>query len=63
LQVGSKLAGAAAGLLFGWLYLASGQSRAGLAALLLQLLAGWWFLRRMDGRKTRQESPSTSRIE
>jgi MFS-type transporter involved in bile tolerance (Atg22 family) len=63
LQVGSKLAGAAAGLLFGWLYLASGQSRTGLAALLLQLLAGWWFLRRMDGRKTRQESPSTSRIE
>ncbi|NCX98043.1 MAG: MFS transporter [Planctomycetia bacterium] len=63
LQVGSKLAGAAAGLLFGWLYLASGLPRAGLAALLVQLVAGWWFLRRMDGRGPRQDSPSTSRIE
>lgn len=64
LQVGSKLAGAAAGLAFGWLYLASGHPRAGLAALLGQLLAGWCLLRRMDGRRPQaQESPSTSRIE
>lgn len=46
LQVGSKLAGAAAGLAFGWLYLATGHPRAGLAALLGQLLVGWWALRR-----------------
>jgi len=45
LQVGSKLSGAAAGLAFGGLYLASGHPRAGLAALLVQLLAGWWALR------------------
>ncbi|MFM7138548.1 MAG: MFS transporter, partial [Planctomycetota bacterium] len=64
LQVGAKLAGAAAGLAFGGLYLASGHPRAGLAALLLQLIAGWWLLRRMDGRrKPLQTSPSTSRIE
>jgi len=63
LQVGTKLAGAAAGLAFGGLYLVSGQPRAGLAALLLQLLAGWWLLRRMDGPGPRQTSPSTSRIE
>jgi UMF1 family MFS transporter len=63
LQVGAKLAGAAAGLAFGWLYLATGHPRAGLAALLIQLLAGWWLLRRMDGRRDRQTSPSTSRIE
>jgi len=46
LQVGSKLSGAAAGLAFGWLYLATGHPRAGLAALLAQLLLGWWALRR-----------------
>jgi len=63
LQVGTKLAGSAAGLAFGWLYLASGHPRAGLAALLVQILAGWWLLRRMDGRGARQASPSTSRIE
>ncbi len=51
LQVGSKLAGAAAGLAFGWLLLASGHPRAGLAALLGQILIGWWMLRRMDGRQ------------
>ena len=63
LQVGTKLAGAAAGLTFGSLYLATGQPRAGLSALLVQLLAGWWLLRRMDGSRPRQSSPSTSRIE
>jgi MFS transporter, UMF1 family len=63
LQVGAKLAGAAAGLAFGWLYLATGHPRAGLGALLLQLLVGWWLLRRMDGGGDRQTSPSTSRIE
>jgi UMF1 family MFS transporter len=46
LQVGSKLSGAAAALAFGWLYLASGHPRAGLAALLAQILAGWWVLAR-----------------
>jgi MFS transporter, UMF1 family len=45
LQVGSKLSGAAAGLAFGGLYLATGHPRAGLAALLVQILAGWWALR------------------
>ncbi|MFM1905199.1 MAG: hypothetical protein RLZZ440_3099 [Planctomycetota bacterium] len=48
LQVGTKLAGAAAGLAFGWLYLASGHPRAGLAALLVQILLGWWAVRRMS---------------
>jgi MFS transporter, UMF1 family len=46
LQVGSKLAGAAAGLAFGGLYLATGYPRAGLAALLVQILLGWWALAR-----------------
>jgi UMF1 family MFS transporter len=50
LQVGSKLAGAAAGLAFGGLYLASGHPRAGLAALLIQLALGWLLIRRMNGR-------------
>ena len=63
LQVGAKLAGAAAGLAFGWLFFATGHPRAGLGALLIQLLAGWWLLRRMEGRRDRQTSPSTSRIE
>jgi UMF1 family MFS transporter len=45
LQVGSKLSGAAAGLAFGGLYLATDLPRAGLAALLVQILAGWWALR------------------
>jgi hypothetical protein len=59
LQVGSKLSGAAAGLAFGVLYLASGHPRAGLAALVLQILAGWWAL----GRRTAAYRPRTSRIE
>jgi len=45
LQVGSKLSGALAGLAFGGLYLATDLPRAGLAALLVQILAGWWALR------------------
>ena len=63
LQVGSKLTGAAAGLAFGGLYLISGHPRAGLAALLVQLLVGWWALGRMNGRRPSHASPSTSRIE
>jgi UMF1 family MFS transporter len=59
LQVGSKLSGAAAGLAFGGLYLASGHPRAGLAALAIQILAGWWALARVRS----PYSPSTSRIE
>lgn len=51
LQVGSKLAGAAAGLTFGGLYLASGYPRAGLAALLVQILLGWWALGRGPSRR------------
>jgi len=47
LQIGTKLSGAAAGLAFGGLYFLSGHPRAGLAALLVQLLLGWWALRRM----------------
>ena len=51
LQVGSKLAGAAAGLAFGGLYLASGYPRAGLAALLVQILLGWWAIGRGPRRR------------
>jgi UMF1 family MFS transporter len=46
LQVGTKLAGFVASLAFGALYAVSGHPRAGLLALLAQLLAGWWVLRR-----------------
>ena len=46
LNVGSKLSGAAASLLFGGIYALSGNSRAGLVALLVQILAGWWLLAR-----------------
>ncbi len=64
LQVGSKLAGAAAGLSFGWLYLASGYPRAGLAALLAQIVVGWWALSHMNGRQAdRYAMPRTSPIE
>ena len=44
LQVGTKLAGFAASLLFGAAYAATGDSRAGLAVLFVQLAAGWWVL-------------------
>lgn len=55
LQIGTKLAGFVASLAFGALYAASGHSRAGLLALLAQLVAGWWVLG--------YSRPSTSRIE
>ena len=55
LQVGTKLAGFAASLLFGAAYAVTGDSRAGLAMLFVQLAAGWWVL-----GYTR---PRTSRIE
>lgn len=47
LQIGAKLSGAAAGLAFGGLFLLTGHPRAGLVALLAQLLLGGWALRRM----------------
>ena len=51
LQVGSKLTGALAGLAFGGLYLASGHPRAGLLALLAQILLGWWAVSRSPARR------------
>jgi MFS-type transporter involved in bile tolerance (Atg22 family) len=46
MQVGTKLSGFVASLLFGAVLAASGLPRAGLVTLLLQIVAGWWFLRR-----------------
>jgi UMF1 family MFS transporter len=46
LNVGSKLAGFVASLVFGGVYALSGHPRAGLVALLGQLLLGWWLLSR-----------------
>lgn len=46
LQVGTKLSGFAAGLTFGAVQLASGAPQAGLVALIGQLVAAWWMLRR-----------------
>ena len=46
LQVGTKLAGFVASLLFGAAYAISGESRAGLAVLFGQLALGAWVLRR-----------------
>ncbi len=46
LNVGSKLAGFVASTLFGAVYAASDNSRAGLLVLLVQLVAGWWLLAR-----------------
>ena len=54
-QVGTKLAGCAASVAFGVLYALSGHPRAGLLALLVQLLIGWLVLR--------YAMPRTSRIE
>jgi len=50
LQVGAKLSGAVASLAFGGLELVTGHPRAGLAWLFLQIVLGWWMLRRMNGR-------------
>lgn len=47
LQVGSKLSGCVASLAFGALQVATGEPRAGLAALALQIMVAWWLLRRM----------------
>lgn len=46
LQVGTKLSGFTAGLAFGACHLATGVPQAGLAALVVQLAAAWWMLRR-----------------
>ena len=45
-QLGTKLAGAAASFGFGAAYQLTGDPRSGLALLVLQILAGWWALRR-----------------
>lgn len=55
LQVGTKLAGFVASLLFGAAYAATGDSRSGLILLFSQLAVGWWVLG--------YARPSTSRIE
>ena len=47
LQVGTKLTGFVASFAFGAIYELSGRPRAGLACLAVQLLAGWWILRRV----------------
>jgi UMF1 family MFS transporter len=46
LQVGTKLAGAAASLGFGAAYQLSGSPRSGLVLLAAQMALGWWALRR-----------------
>jgi UMF1 family MFS transporter len=46
-QIGTKLAGAAASFAFGMAYQLTGDPRSGLALLALQILAGWWALRRV----------------
>ena len=46
MQVGTKLMGFIASLIFGWAYMASGIPRAGLVILLVQLILGWWLLTR-----------------
>ena len=46
MQVGTKLSGFVASLLFGAVLAASGQSRAGLMTLLAQIAVGWWLLGR-----------------
>jgi MFS-type transporter involved in bile tolerance (Atg22 family) len=46
MQVGTKLSGFVASLLFGAVLAASGLPRAGLITLLVQIAAGWWFLKR-----------------
>jgi len=46
LQVGTKLSGFAASLLFGCVLAASGSAQAALVTLLVQIAAGWWLLTR-----------------
>ncbi len=46
MQVGTKLTGFFASLIFGWTYMASGMPKAGLVILLVQLMFGWWLLSR-----------------
>jgi UMF1 family MFS transporter len=46
MQVGTKLSGFVASLLFGAMLAASGNARAGLMTLLVQIAAGWWLLGR-----------------
>jgi UMF1 family MFS transporter len=46
LQVGTKLAGFMASLAFGAMLLATGMPEAGLLALIVQLVAAWWIIRR-----------------
>ena len=50
MQVGTKLTGFVASLIFGWAYMASGIPRAGLVILLVQLILGWWLLSRARPR-------------
>ena len=50
MQVGTKLSGFVASLLFGAVLAMSGLPRAGLITLLVQIAAGWWFLRRQRRR-------------
>ena len=45
MQVGTKLSGFVASLVFGVVLAASGLPRAGLVTLLIQIIAGWWLLR------------------
>ncbi|MEX0670382.1 MAG: MFS transporter [Pirellulales bacterium] len=47
MQVGTKLTGFVASLAFGGVQALTNDPRTGLTALLLQLLAGWWLLRRL----------------
>jgi UMF1 family MFS transporter len=46
MQVGTKLSGFVASLLFGAVLAMSGLPRAGLITLLVQIAVGWWFLKR-----------------
>ena len=49
LNVGSKLAGSLASLVFGWVYQLTGHPRSGLLALLVQIAVGWWLVARAGG--------------
>lgn len=49
LNVGSKLSGSLASLVFGWVYQLTGHPRSGLLALLVQIAAGWWLVARAGG--------------